>query len=348
MLIILHKIFIIFFIIILIYFNNNLSEIKYKIIKNKLHKITLYKEDEKDKLNNKTIINICMALDNNIIYPTLVSMVSALENNNNEKNILAYYLLLSDDFNKNNVLIFESLKRNYSVIINYYIIPNIFGSFKKWAHGTICHYYKIIIPMLFPYLERILFLDSDTLIFKDLSKMYKLNFNDNYIIGSQAGSEYINKNFKSSVKVYINSGVLLFNIKKIRKFNKDIELLYFTMKRNKIYRFPEQDCINVIFNPKIGLFPYEWGMRIIDSLKTYIKYLEPTYKIKYPINEVNNAISNPGLVHLLFCYPKIFHRITKYNFKNNTICYKYQKIFFFYAKKTQYLHKIYYNLFKKL
>ena len=81
-------------------FNNNLSEIKDKIIKNKLHKITLYKEDEKDKLNSKTIINICMALDNKIIYPTLVSMVSALENNNNEKNILAYYLLLSHDFNK--------------------------------------------------------------------------------------------------------------------------------------------------------------------------------------------------------------------------------------------------------
>jgi hypothetical protein len=104
----------------------------------------------------------------------------------------------------------------------------------------------------------------------------------------------------------------------------------------------------VIFNPKIGIFPYEWGIRIIDSLKTYIKYFEPTYKIKYPINEVNNAISSPGLVHLLFCYPKIFYRLTKYSFKNNTICYKYQKIFYFYAKKTPYFHKIYYNLYKKL
>ena len=225
-------------------------------------------------------------------------------------------MLLSDDFNKEKIEIFESLKRKYYVIINYYIIPNIFSTFKKWF-GTLCHYHKIIIPMLFPHLERILYLDSDTLIFKDLSKMYNLNFNHNYIIGAQEGSEYINKRFKASIKVYINSGVLLFNIKKIRKYNKDIELLYFTMKKSKIYKYPEQDCINIIFNPKIGIFSYEWGIRIIDTLKTYKKYLEPDYIIKYPINEVNNAISKPGLVHLLLCYPKIFYRITKYKLENN-------------------------------
>ena len=105
-------------------------------------------------LHNKNLINICMALDNNIIYPTLVSMTSALENNKN--NILAYNLLLSDDFNKENIQIFESLKIKYSVIINYYIIPDIFSEFKTWSHGTHCHYYKIIIPILFPYLERII------------------------------------------------------------------------------------------------------------------------------------------------------------------------------------------------
>jgi lipopolysaccharide biosynthesis glycosyltransferase len=58
----------------------------------------LYQEDEKMNVKNKSLINICIALDNNIIYPTLVSMISALENN--KKNILAYNLLLSDDFKK--------------------------------------------------------------------------------------------------------------------------------------------------------------------------------------------------------------------------------------------------------
>ena len=333
----------IFFIKKLKYFKNNLSKIKTINIKKNFHKLFLYKEDEKMDLNNKNVINICMALDNNIIYPTLVSMTSALENNN--KNILSYYLLLSNDFNKENIKIFESLKRKYPVLINYYIIPNIFDSFKKWNKGTHCHYHKIIIPMIFPNLERILYLDSDTLIFKDLSKIYNLHFNNNFILGAQAANKYIVKKLNLKIKVYINVGVLLFNIKKIRKYNKDIKLLYFIMKYNKKYKYPEQDSLNIIFNPKIGILPYEWGIRIIDTLKSYKKYYEPLYIKKYPINEIKNAISNPGLVHLIYCFPKIWHRITKYRFKNDQICKKYRKKFYYYAKKTKYYSKIYHNLY---
>ena len=288
-----------------------------------------------------------MALDNNIIYPTLVSMTSALENNNNKNNILAYNLLLSHDFNKENIQIYESLKKNYSVIINYYIIPDIFSGFKAWSHGTHCHYYKLIIPFLFPYLERILYLDSDTLIFKDLSKMYNLNFNHNFILGSQAHDKYIMKKFNIKVKALVNSGVLLFNIKKIRKHNKDIKLLYFTMKNSKKLKYPEQDSINIVFNPKIGILPYEYGMRIIDSLNTYKKYCEPVYIIKYSINEINNAIKRPAILHLTYCSPKVWYRVSKSLFKNDSICIKYQKEFYFYAKKTKYFSKIYHKLYVK-
>lgn len=48
-----------------------------------------------------------MALNNKIIYPTLISMVSALDNNNKTNNILVYNLLLSNNFNKTNIKIFE-------------------------------------------------------------------------------------------------------------------------------------------------------------------------------------------------------------------------------------------------
>ena len=73
-----------------------------------------------------------MCLNDEGIYPTLISMTSALENNNNDKNILVYYLLLSHDFNVTKIDIFESLKTNYEVIINYYIIPNFFKYNRQW------------------------------------------------------------------------------------------------------------------------------------------------------------------------------------------------------------------------
>ena len=70
-----------------------------------------------------------------------------------------------------------------------------------------------------------MYLDCDTLIFKDLSEMYNLNFNHNFILGAQAHDKYIMSKFNITLKVLVNSGVILFNIKKIRKYNKDIELI---------------------------------------------------------------------------------------------------------------------------
>ena len=110
-----------------------------------------------------------MSLDNHGIYPTLVSMISALENQNKEKTILIYYLLLSSDFNTKNIKIFESLKKNYTVAINYYIIPNIFKFLDTWKN-TYTVYYKLLLPIMFPEIERMIFLDGDTMIFEDLTE----------------------------------------------------------------------------------------------------------------------------------------------------------------------------------
>ena len=67
--------------------------------------------------------------------------------------------------------------------------------------------------------------------------MYNLDFNNNFIIGAQATDKYIVKKFHAKIKLYVNAGVILFNIKKIRKHNKDIELLYYTMKNFKKYKY---------------------------------------------------------------------------------------------------------------
>ena len=83
-------------------------------------------------------------------------MTSALENNNKSKNILAYHLLLSNNFNLQNIDIFESLKNSYEVLIYYYIIPPIFNKLKRWHSNTDCIYYKLVIPLLFQNLKKII------------------------------------------------------------------------------------------------------------------------------------------------------------------------------------------------
>ena len=50
---------------------------------------------------------------------------------------------------------------------------------ERFSHAT---YYRIISPIIFD-IDRVIYLDGDTFIFKDLNEMYNLNFNDNYVLG---------------------------------------------------------------------------------------------------------------------------------------------------------------------
>jgi len=304
-------------------------------------RLFLFKEDKNNsKDTNKFKIHIVMSIDNNGIYISLVSMTSALENNNKEKNILIYHLLLSHDFNKKKIEYFESLKEKYDFRINYYNISNIFNKYKKWRYSSTI-YFKLLIPLIFPDYERIIFLDADTLIFKDISEMFNLPFNDNYVLGYPFHTPWMVTINGKHPKIYINSGVLLINIDKIRKDNKDFELIKFTKKNSKKLFFPEQDGINYIFNEKIGLLPLKYGIYLYGNITEYLKGYSYKLKIKLDLKELERAIEDPSIVHLCCCNPKVWYKATKHENHFHHICKRFQKEFYFYANKTKFYDVIY-------
>ena len=327
-----------FVIIILLKKNYNKNDNK-NIIKGRLF---LYKEDENNsKETNKNKISIVMTSDDYGLYPTLVSMASALENNNKKENILIYHLLLSHDFNMEYIEYFESLKENYDFRINYYQIPNnIFNNVRRWKK-TYTVYFKLLIPIIFPDFERVIYLDSDTLIFKDLSEMFNLPFNNNYILGYPFHTPWMVTINHKHPKIYINAGVLLININKIRRDNKDFELIDFTRKYTKRLFFLEQDGINFVYYKKMGLLPLKYGVYLYGNITDFKKKYLYKLKIKIDLNELKKAIDDPSIVHLCCCNPKVWYRKTKHENKFNHICKKYQKEFYFYANKTKYYDDIY-------
>ena len=327
-----------FVIIILLKKKYNKDENK-NIIKGRLF---LYKEDENNsKETNKNEISIVMTSDDYGLYPTLVSMASALENNNKKENILIYHLLLSHDFNMEYIEYFESLKENYDFRINYYQIPNnIFNNVRRWKK-TYTVYFKLLIPIIFPDFERVIYLDSDTLIFKDLSEMFNLPFNNNYILGYPFHTPWMVTINHKHPKIYINAGVLLININKIRRDNKDFELIDFTRKYTKRLFFLEQDGINFVYYKKMGLLPLKYGVYLYGNITDFKKKYLYKLKIKIDLNELKKAIDDPSIVHLCCCNPKVWYKKTKHENKFNHICKRYQREFYFYANKTKYYDNIY-------
>lgn len=331
-------IFIINIILIDLYFysckNIGISFLNYNSdISNK--KTFLFKEDKNIyNLNNKKPINISLSLDNSHIYPSLVVMTSALENNDKDNHILIFYLLLSNKFDDNNLEIFESLKSKYDVRINYYYMINYFDGLRRWK-GSNAIYYKLFIPILFPYIERMIHLDGDTIVFKDLWEMFNLPFNDNYFLAQPTRKDvFKDKILKQNT---INAGVMLFNIKKLREDNKDFELIHYLF----VKRFTEQILMGYVCLPKIGYLPFKYGIFFIGDIKTYVSHVENNMIQRVNLTEVSEAMKDPTIVHEVFCCPKHWKKRTKTCFEKSHWCKTYQKIFYFYANKTNYYKQIY-------
>ena len=320
---------------------DNISESEENINKLNFGKLQFQKEEYE---TNKSLIHIAMACDNDkgAIYSTLVSMTSALENNNKEQNLLVYHLLLSNNFDMRKISYFESLKNDYDFILNYFKIPPVFKFIhKKWKNTDTVEY-KLLLSLIYPDIPRIIFLDGDTLIFTDISEMYNLEFNDNYLLGyPYHTADSLDKWDPDNFKIYVNGGVLLFNIHKIRKDNMDLKLLLFHGVNYTRTNFFEQDSLNYIYKNKIGLLPLKYGVYLFGNIEEYKK--EYLYKMRIDINftELENAIEKPSIVHLCCCNPKVWFKSTRQEKGFNHICERFQKEFYFYANKTKYYKEIY-------
>ena len=300
----------------------------------------LLKEDHTE-IKDKNKIRICYCIDSVVVYPTLVSMTSALENNDKEKNVLVFYLFLPHNFDKTRIEIFESLKKKYLVKIHYYLIPPRFNRLRKWTWGTATIYFKLYIPLVLPNLKRVLYLDSDTLVYKDLSELFNLDFNDTYAMGYPFHNVQMMDKWGVKLVNYINGGVILFNIEKIIRDNKDFELLEFSMKNNGRLYFLEQDALNLVFYNKTGILPLKYGIYLFGNITTYRRSVKKQLRVQLDENELIEALNDPAILHFAGCFPKIWENKKYKNcFGDRSVCFKPHNDFYFYADKTDYAEKI--------
>ena len=97
-----------------------------------------------------------------------------------------------------------------------------------------------------------LYFDCDTLIYKDLTKLYNYNIKDNYYVGQYEGKPL--ENYGKNLNDFINSGAILINLENLRKDNIFPKIIDFLIFNNQSLLFLDQYAINVVWNGKNGFF----------------------------------------------------------------------------------------------
>ncbi len=171
---------------------------------------------------------------------------------------------------------------------------------------TIAASYRLLIPDLLPTLDKILYIDCDMIFRNDLVELYRsTDLTNNYMAGVfEATLDFQEKNMRAigcEPGEYINSGLLLMNLKMLREDN--MVEKFMSAAKTPGLEFPDQDVINQLCKGKIlGLPPY-W-----NSIRTF---LLPQYKsafLKYYRQEDWADVQRKGNVH--YTGPKPWNTFT--------------------------------------
>ena len=120
--------------------------------------------------------------------------------------------------------------------------------------------------------DKVLWLDMDLIIRDNINELFELNIDDYYcagVIDQGAKTNLMTPNIKIDKNHYINSGVILFNLKKIREENKQKELDNY-VNTNHLY-YPDQDTINAVFKDKILFIDNKYNSSPFTGVDTNFK-----------------------------------------------------------------------------
>lgn len=119
-------------------------------------------------------------------------------------------------------------------------------------------YYRLFAWKYLPKnIDKVLYLDPDIIVNKDLLNFYQLNL-DTYAFAAASHVGKLVRTFnavrlKMNYRdIYINSGVLLMNLKELRNLKIDEKIVYDSIKKlKKLLFLPDQDLLSKLYRTKI-------------------------------------------------------------------------------------------------
>lgn len=235
-------------------------------------------------------ITIAYAPDNNVLPLTLVSMASVLQNAKKTDEI--EFVILYSSLDEKYLPMFDNLQTIKPYKLNAIKIDeSIFDGFPCPNWVTVEAWFRCLLADLLPSIDKVLYLDCDTIVRSSLSDMFKVDLEDNLVgvIEDVSRSKTNASRIALEDNFYFNSGVMLINTKAWRKVDFFNHLKNIVMTDGKIGN--DQDALNkACDNKKCRLSPK------YDYMHVWWRKNQHEYDEKYA-KEFEKAENNPIIVH---------------------------------------------------
>ena len=243
------------------------------------------------------VYDIAMATDHRLINQIQVSIVSALLNAEHDV-LLNYHILVSQSLSTEDKAKIKELEHRFdNCRINFLVMGD---EYEKLDTGngrlSSATYYRLSLPSILPNVDKIFWLDCDTLVRKDLSPIFAIDMEDLYFLGVQDYRWF--KVFGHPNDRYICAGVLLMNLKKMRQDNLEQKLKDFLVLHDKDADKQDQTAINSVGYDGIRFLPPKYAIFCFPLKGGIDEYLDSNKNGNYTRQELEEAIKDPIVVHI--------------------------------------------------
>lgn len=156
-------------------------------------------------------------------------------------------------------------------------------------------YFRFMLLKLLPKtVDRIIYSDVDVVFCDNLLDLYNVDMKNNLIAGVSDAEQ--GRQFPKNGN-YINSGVLLMNMKELKKL--DLYDKWIDLSKQDVFAYPDQDILNKTCDGKILYLP----MRYNYMPGPGGRFEKPIRDVIYTQDDYVEAVKNPAIVHYILRQP---------------------------------------------
>lgn len=246
-------------------------------------------------VNNIKPVQLVYMADSKYLPYMMTSLYSAIKNKNSTTKYQVH--VIAKDFSKEDKATLQKLA-DKDVVINIHdaeekdLDLNHLGRFSSFNISL----QKLFIADYLREQNKVLYMDADTLVLRDLSKVYDIPIENVYVAAVKDGLMYqhpehiVELNLRDK-NFYFNSGVMLLNLNKIRH-DKIINaaMIYFNTHQEV---FGDQDVLNAVFKGKVQPLSYRYNCNSVffeEKDAAFLSDFWSEYVPSTPREVYNNAV----------------------------------------------------------
>jgi len=249
-------------------------------------------------------LQVAYSSDDNYAQHVGVSMLSLFENNKEFDDIVIY--ILENNISVDNKSKLSIIAKSYGRKITFTEISSLLDKISLNIGNSIAvsSYARLFLSSVVPSeVEKILYIDCDSVITNSLAELWKTDLSACYIAGVADTVSQYSENFTEiglqEVDMYINAGMILIDLNKWRINNAEQKFIDFIAQRNGKVRHHDQGTINGVLHNYCKIIHPQYNVMSVFFTMTkdqIIKYYNMN-GYYYSEEELREAIRMPVIIH---------------------------------------------------